>query len=148
MTMREYNKKSIEDLLKLLYKKASAAKDIKTLSITDPYIIAADGKLLGAITTNEYDSNSIFNGYGVYGSKYSGNSIFNEYGTYGSKYSAYSPFNEYTSTPPNIIYQNREIGHLTKNKYLMNSIDPDRLFERIKSELYPNWNQIFNELKY
>jgi len=86
-------------------------------------IIAEDGTYLGKIT-DKYDSESIFNQYGTYGSKYSQSSIWNQYGTYGGKYSAYSTFNPYTSTPPK-IYKNRTyIGYLTVNKYLDNAINP------------------------
>ncbi len=53
-----------------------------------------DGKFLGNVNNNPYDSNSISNPYGKYGSKYSADSINNPYGTYGNKYS-----NEYTPNP-------------------------------------------------
>lgn len=46
---------------------------------------------LGKLNADCYDSESIWNEYGTYGSKYSSKSIWNEYGTYGSEYSSYSP---------------------------------------------------------
>ena len=49
---------------------------------------------LGCLNSNKYDSKSIWNEYGTYGSKYNSKSIWNEYGTYGSSYSAYSPWNK------------------------------------------------------
>lgn len=86
-------------------------------------IIAEDGTFLGKIT-NEYDSDSIFNEYGQYGSQYSSKSIWNEYGTYGSKYSSYSPFNSYSSSPPAIYKNGSCIGYLTVNKYISGAINP------------------------
>lgn len=46
---------------------------------------------LGCLNCNNYDSNSIWNTYGNYGSVYNSNSIWNKYGTYGSEYNSYSP---------------------------------------------------------
>jgi len=71
-------------------------------------LIAQDDKntYLGKIT-NTYDSESIFNEYGTYGSEYNSVSIWNEYATFGSEYSSYSPHNSYTSTPPMIIKNDR-----------------------------------------
>ena len=86
-------------------------------------IIAGDGTYLGQIT-KKYDSASIFNKYGNYGSAYSTNSVWNKYGTYGSQYSSYSPFNPYASSPPKIYKNGAFIGYLTVNKYLADSIDP------------------------
>ena len=58
---------------------------------------------LGKLNASKYDSKSIWNEYGTYGSEYNANSIWNEYGTYGSEYSSYSPFNSYASYPPVIV---------------------------------------------
>gem|GEM_PF-5369963 len=94
-------------------------------------LVADDGKYtyLGKLTTNKYDSDSIFNEYGSYGSKYSSESIWNTYGTYGSKYSSYSPFNSYTSTPPMIIDGNYNIvGRLTVNKYVTGAVSPYEIY--------------------
>ena len=51
------------------------------------------GEYMGCLNCNSYDSNSIWNEYGTYGSSYNSESIWNEYGTYGSKYSSFSPWN-------------------------------------------------------
>ncbi len=80
---------------------------------------------LGKLTSNEYDSDSIFNEYGAYGSKYRMYSIWNEYGAYGSEYRLYSAFNKYTSTPPLIIDGDGNIvGRLTVNPYVTGAISP------------------------
>jgi hypothetical protein len=60
------------------------------------------GKYLGNLTANQYDSNSVSNPYGRYGSEYSPDSINNPYGQYGSRYSNDSPNNPYATNPPAI----------------------------------------------
>ena len=87
-------------------------------------ILADDGTFLGIISLNKYDTNSISNIYGDFGSKYSQKSIFNTYGTYGSKYSAQSPFNQYSNIPPKIYSENDNfVGYLTVNHYWKPRID-------------------------
>ncbi len=49
-----------------------------------------DGTYLGKVSNNKYDSESISNPYGKYGSKYSSTSINNDYSKYGSDYSTQS----------------------------------------------------------
>lgn len=61
---------------------------------------------LGKLNASKYDSESIWNQYGEYGSRYNSKSIWNGYGTYGSKYSSYSPFNNYASNPPVLVDKN------------------------------------------
>lgn len=88
---------------------------------------------LGTLSTNTYDSESIFNQYGTYGSKYSTLSIWSTYGTYGSSYSLESAFNEYTLTPPVLVYKGQAFGYLTSNKNLTNGISPSNILEFAKS---------------
>lgn len=95
--------------------------------IKNAKVVADDGKYLGKIT-NKYDSESILNKYGTYGSKYNSESIWNKYGEYGSRYSLLSPFNKYSTTPPLIIKNNDIIGRLTINKNINNAISPYILF--------------------
>ncbi|MBU4509481.1 PKD domain-containing protein [bacterium] len=107
----------------------------KTITVTTAptiaklYLVAEDGTYLGKLTTNEFDSDSIFNEYGTYGSKYSSKSIWNEYGTYGSKYSSQSAFNDYTFTPPYIVTSDGTIyGRLTTNKFISGAISPYSIY--------------------
>jgi hypothetical protein len=73
---------------------------------------------LGCLNCNSYDSNSIWNEYGDYGSPYDNRSIWNEYGTYGSEYNSDSPWNEYASNPPVVLDNNGTFyGYFTANKY-------------------------------
>jgi hypothetical protein len=75
-------------------------------------------QFLGCLNCGSYDSNSIWNEYGTYGSSYSQNSIWNEYGTYGSEYSSYSPWNEYANNPPVVVdHEGNFYGYLTINAY-------------------------------
>lgn len=76
---------------------------------------------LGCLNCDNYNSKSIWNEYGTYGSSYSSNSIWNEYGTYGSDYSQYSPWNEYAKNPPVIVDKQGDFyGYLTLNEYKAN----------------------------
>ncbi|MEX2964429.1 hypothetical protein [Microbulbifer sp. TYP-18] len=73
---------------------------------------------LGCISCSEYDTDSVFNRYGAYGSKYSSTSIYNSYSDYGSQYTNYSPCNQYASHPPIIIDDDGDFyGALTVNPY-------------------------------
>ena len=58
---------------------------------------------LGLFNASPYDSRSIWNAYGSYGSKYNSDCIWNEYGTYGSKYNSYCPWNKYSSEAPILV---------------------------------------------
>lgn len=91
-------------------------------------LLADDGTYLGRISSNKYDSDSVCNRYGEYGSKYASTSVRNKYGTYGSAYSGSSAYDKYTSTPPAIILGGVQVGYLTKNRVLPGAIDPDILF--------------------
>jgi len=82
------------------------------------------GKFIGNFNTNKFDSDSINNPFGRYGSKFSSDSIKNPFGEYGSKFSDKSVNNPYTNNAPKIYDQNGNYaGKLSKNKY-----DPDSIF--------------------
>ncbi|AGA78886.1 hypothetical protein [Echinicola vietnamensis] len=102
----------------------------------DSYLEADDGTFLGKLTSNEYDSESVLNKYGNFGSQYSTTSIFNEYGTYGGTYSSQSPFNEYSTTPPKIYINGEFWGYLTVNEYLSgNKLNPKELKNWISQKI-------------
>ena len=87
---------------------------------------------LGKLTTNKFDSESVSNEFGTYGSKFSSKSIYNEFGTYGGKFSQYSPFNEFTSKPPLIVDANGSIvGRLSVNKLVSGAISPYTIFDTL-----------------
>ena len=112
---------SIEEL-----QMAVAIKVIKTYQ--DAKIISSgrEPEYLGTIS-NEFDIDSIFNKYGMYGSKYSLDSIWNQYGQYGSEYSLYSPFNPFSSEPPIILKDSKIVGRLSVNKSIVDAVDPEWL---------------------
>lgn len=89
-------------------------------------VVASDGTYLGKIV-DQYDTNSIFNKFGTFGSKYSAKSIWNEFGVYGSEYSDKSAMSEYTNSPPAIVIKGKVVGHLTKNKFKAGAINPEVL---------------------
>lgn len=97
----------------------------------ESFLLAQDGQFLGTLSSNKYQTDSVMNEYGTYGSKYSSTSIFNQYSQYGSRYGFYSPFNPYTSTPPQIILKGQWVGLLTANTFLQNRLDPHQLFDWI-----------------
>ncbi len=106
-----------------------------TLSSFPLYLYADDGTgtFLGEISSNKYDTDSIANEYGNYGSKYQTKSIFNQYGNYGSKYSQYSVFNQYATNPPKILDKNgKVVGYLTANKYIKDSISYEEMMVLLK----------------
>lgn len=80
-------------------------------------------QFLGCLNCSEYDSNSVMNSYGNYGSSYSSTSINNSYSEYGSSYSQFSACNRYATTPPVIVdSQGNFYGYLTINQYKSQAI--------------------------
>ena len=78
---------------------------------------------IGNYNTNQYDSNSINNSYGQYGSSYGTNSVNNSFGQYGSPYSSKSATNCYATDAPKLYDQNGSYrGKLSSNSY-----DPDSI---------------------
>ena len=73
---------------------------------------------LGCLNCSKYDSGSVWNKYGDFGSRYSDKSIWNKYATYGSKYSDACPWNRYSQTPPVIVDREGNFyGYFTANAY-------------------------------
>jgi len=90
-------------------------------------IVADDEQFLGVINDNSFDSDSIANSFGTYGSPFSSLSIWNEFGTYGSEFSQLSPWNDFTSSPPLIFEGDVFIAYLTTNTFQTPRIDPNDL---------------------
>ena len=73
---------------------------------------------LGCLNCSKFDTGSIWNKFGEYGSRFNEASIWNTYGTYGSKYSDESPWNPYGQTPPVIVdNEGKFYGYFTANKF-------------------------------
>ncbi len=104
------------------------------------------GKFLGNLNDNKYDSNSISNPYGTYGSKYSSDSIKNPYSEYGSKYSDKSVTNPYTMNAPKIYDQyGNYAGKLSANKYDPDSINNPSSMYYIKRKNKNNNYSIYSQ---
>jgi len=116
----------------------------KYSNVNGMYIFAQDTKeqYLGFITSNKFETESIINEFGSYGSEFSTTSIFNEFSTYGSAFSTYGAFNAFTTTPPIIYSYNSTTKlftaqyYLTKNTFKTPNIDP----EMLKFNLLRNFN--------
>ncbi len=92
---------------------------------------------LGKVVSNQYDVESIFNAYGLYGSSYSITSVMNQYSIYGSSYSIYSAFNQFASKPPIIKDANGTIvGRLTTNTFISGAVSPNGLQQSLQNMGY------------
>ena len=82
---------------------------------------------LGCLTCSEYNSSSLLNQYGSYGSAYSSTSIFNKYGDFGSPYSSHSACNQYANDPPVLVDRSGAFyGRLTLNRYHKDAISDSK----------------------
>jgi len=91
-------------------------------------IVAADRQFLGVVTSNAFNTDSVLNEYGPYGSRFSQVSILNAFGPYGGEYATLSPFNQYTSTPPMLVCEGRGgVAYLTRNRAMAPAVDPHLL---------------------
>jgi hypothetical protein len=103
---------------------------LPTVALAEPYIVSADGTFLGKLNGDQYDSESICNVYGAYGSPYN-NGIFNKYGDYGGTYSRMGAYNPNAQKPPAIIEDNQIIAFITKNPRIKGRYDPDVLLVEV-----------------
>lgn len=98
-------------------------------------LIADDSKhtYLGKLATNKFDSESVFNEFGTYGSKFSSKSIYNEFGTYGGDFGLYSPFNKFSLSPPLIVDADGNIvGRLSVNSAVIGAISPYVIYDLLE----------------
>ena len=76
------------------------------------------GVFLGCLNCSQYETDSVQNAYGTYGSKYSGESILNHFSEYGSQFSSDGACNKFASDPPVIVDKmGNYYGRLTLNPY-------------------------------
>lgn len=71
----------------------------------------------GCLNCNRYDSGSVCNRYGAYGSRYSDTSIWNRYGDFGSRYEDSSPWNRYGEGLIVVDPDGNLYGHFSLNRY-------------------------------
>jgi glutaredoxin-related protein len=137
---KDRTKALLEQMLSEIHKEQS--KELKETG--DSYLMAQDNQYLGKITKNKYDSESILNKYGTYGSKYSSTSIFNKYSQYGSKYGSFSINNPYCNTPPKLYIKGNFVGHVSNNKYVTNQIPSETFLYLIENDIDSILNKKFD----
>jgi hypothetical protein len=99
----------------------------------ESFLVANDGQFLGKLSLNQFDSESISNSFGSFGSQFSLTSIKNQFSQYGSPFSSLSPYNKFSGTPPTIYLRGYKYGYLTKNNFISGkTLDPDLLEDWIK----------------
>jgi hypothetical protein len=128
---KDKTKALLEQMLSELHKEHS--QEINPSG--DSYLQAQDGQFLGKITSNKYESDSILNKYGTFGSKYSGTSIFNKYSQYGSKYGSFSINNPYCQSPPKLFIKGKFVGHVTVNKYVTDKIPTETFLYLLENDI-------------
>jgi hypothetical protein len=89
-------------------------------------VYAADGQYLGRLT-NQFDSQSILNTFGLYGSQFSSTSMYNPFSSYGSQFGSHSAYNAFSSTPPQLYVSGQFAAYITKNTAKAPRVDPDAL---------------------
>ncbi len=52
-------------------------------------------EFVGCLNCSKFESSSICNQFGTYGSKFNSDSIWNQFGTYGSRFNTNSPWNKF-----------------------------------------------------
>jgi len=80
---------------------------------------------LGCVDCSPYNSGSICNQYGQYGSEYQDN-IWNAYGEYGSEYRDTSPWNQYTTSKNVPVLVNKKgdfFGYFTINEHRSDAVN-------------------------
>jgi hypothetical protein len=90
-----------------------------------PVLVDPDtGQYLGTLSSNPYDSDSVNNPYGQYGSRYSATSVNNPYGEYGSRYSNKSAHNPYATDAPAIVDPDtgQYLGRYSSDPYAPDSV--------------------------
>ncbi len=85
---------------------------------------------LGCLNCDKFDSNSIWNTTGYYGSKFNKYSIWNKFDDFGGEYGEHSPFNHYSLTPPQLKdSEGNFYGYFTANTSLPTRANSDGVKE-------------------
>ncbi|WP_419700713.1 hypothetical protein [Mucilaginibacter sp. NFX135] len=99
-------------------------------------------QFLGCIDCSTEDLNSIWCGFGEYGSVHKANSIWNELGKYGSNKSDYSPFNKKAKYPPLVLDQKgKSYGFMTINKS-----NPKRSWDSFVNQITEQRDEIVKDI--
>ena len=111
MSSTDDTRRLLEEMLAHLHTRQAR----ETPSAAQAYLRAKDGQFLGTVSSNRFDRESLLNKYGPYGSRYSPTSIFNKYSKYGSSYGVYSVNNPLSTSPPELIVNERVVANVTAN---------------------------------
>lgn len=99
-------------------------------------------QFLGCIECSTEDLNSIWCGFGEYGSVHKANSIWNELGKYGSYKSDYSPFNKKAKYPPLVLDEKgKSYGFMTINKS-----NPKRSWDSFVNQITEQRDEIVKDI--
>ncbi len=131
MATSDKTKEVLEQILAQLYSEQAQ----KSKVLNGSYLIAQDRQFLGRINNNHYDTESIINQYGPFGSQYSSTSIHNAYSQYGSQYGAYSLNNPYCTQPPKLFLNERFIGYITANQHITDRISAEAFLYALENDL-------------
>ena len=93
-------------------------------SICGAQIVASDGQLLGKVSGNPYDPDSIVSETGSYGSGASSSSIWNRLGQYGNETGPKSAFNDFSTGPPQLVKGKEVIGYVTTGSLSVRRVNP------------------------
>lgn len=85
-------------------------------------------QFLGNLSSDKFDSESICNQFGDYGSQFSDLSILNQFGDYGSRFSDLSAYNPRAEYPPVLVLSNGEPLAVVSVNSKWNGIHPGALF--------------------
>jgi len=97
---------------------------------------------LGCLNCDKFESSSIWNKHGSYGSKYNAECIWNKYGDFGGNYSSYSPFNRHASHPPVLVDPDGNFyGYFTADKYSLK-----RTRNQLALLIIENWELIVDDV--
>jgi len=87
---------------------------------SEPLLLFSDENprtFLGCLNCSKFDTSSVWNDFGSYGSKFSSTSIRNQFSQYGSQFSTISACNQFASRPPLVVDENGGYyGRLTRNR--------------------------------
>lgn len=73
---------------------------------------------LGCLNCGRFDSSSVCNRFGNYGSRFADTSIWNRFGSYGSRFSGESPWNKFATDPPVVVDPDGAFyGYFTSNRF-------------------------------
>ena len=73
---------------------------------------------LGCLDCSRFESSSVCNRFGEFGSRFNAKSIWNRFGNYGSRFSTKSPWNKFAADPPVVVDRAGGFyGYFTANKF-------------------------------